>query len=36
MDWEKLSMPEPGSLVAVGMSGGVDSTLVSMLLKEHG
>ena len=29
-------MPEPGSLVAVGMSGGVDSTLVSLLLKEHG
>lgn len=36
MDWERLSMPEPGSLVAVGMSGGVDSTLVSLLLKEHG
>ena len=29
-------MPEPGSLVAVGMSGGVDSTLVFLLLKEHG
>lgn len=29
-------MPEPGSLVAVGMSGGVDSTLVTLLLKEHG
>lgn len=36
MNWLDLPLPEKGSVVAVGMSGGVDSTLVAMLLKEHG
>lgn len=36
MDWIDLPLPEKNSTVAVGMSGGVDSTLVALLLKEYG
>lgn len=36
MDFTELDLPEPGSTVAVGMSGGVDSTLTALLLKERG
>lgn len=36
MDFIELDLPEPGSTVAVGMSGGVDSTLTALLLKERG
>ncbi len=36
MDYETLKMPEAGDRVVVGLSGGVDSTLTALMLKEKG
>ena len=36
MNFEKQELPKKGDTVIVGMSGGVDSTLVTYLLKEKG
>ena len=36
MEYEVLDLPRAGDTVLVGMSGGVDSTLTALMLKEKG
>lgn len=36
MNYTVAQLPEPGTTVAVGMSGGVDSTLTALMLRERG